>query len=122
MMLIQLGRIAIREDDRSRADIAPRPGRVIDDCQPGGLALELAHIEPVLPHVIIVVSGGRAHRFAVHEQADARLARMIAAADPKAYEIALDRERLAGQRSRATVLGLDAVTGGRGVRVHNTRP
>ena len=91
---------------RSVKTIGPAPilphgaGRLVDDLQPGRLALELAHVEAVLPHVIVVVAGRRAHDFAVDEQIDARLARMIAAADPEADELALDRERLAGRACR----------------------
>ena len=81
------------------------------DFQPGRLALELGDVEERLPHSIAVGPGRRPRRFAVDEQIDARLARMVAAADPEADVPPLDRERFAGQRSGAAVLGLTSSPG-----------
>ena len=116
-LLVQLAGRLVGHDDPAHADIAPGAGLAIDDLQLGRLALPFVNAKGSRPHAVVVVTGGRANGLAVDQQIDARLAWVIASADPEAEKLALDGERPAGELAGLVVFLADVAAGGRGVGV-----
>ena len=78
-----------------------------------GAAAQIAHVPQATPHPLVVGAGGRLHDLSVHQQVDAGLVGMIAAADQEGDVAALDAELRRGERSH----GLVALDHGIGVAV-----
>ncbi len=93
----------VAELDLIDVDVAPRPSRRIHDLNMRFFAGQVAHV-PVAPlQPLVVLAGGGADDLAVHQQVDARLARLVAAADQEADVAALDREVRRRERADGVV-------------------
>ncbi len=95
----------IREDDLIDGGVAPAPGCLVDDLKPSLLALQVAHVERVFAHRADIAARGPADSLPSTMQAQAELAQLGAAADPKMDESSFDGEFGAGQRARVKVGG-----------------
>ena len=87
----RLGR-DVGENDLIDVDMSPRLGATVDDFDLGFLAFQIRHIPTRRLEGLAILAGRRAHDFAGDAEVDARLARMIAAADEKSDIAPLDGE------------------------------
>ncbi len=108
---------AIAERDSPDSDVSPSAGVRVDDLEHALAPAPRPNVEVAKRHPVAVASSGRANDLAVHEQVEARLPRVIAAADPELNEVAVDREDLTGERAGRVVALTRVRARSAGVRV-----
>ena len=86
----------VGENDIVNSDVAPTAGRTVHNLQLRGLSFQRPHVPGLLRELVAVHTGGGADHLAAHQQVQAGLGRMVAAAEEELNEVTGKGERGAG--------------------------